>query len=91
MNTKNERQVRMIEYDMDLTSEETEMLTNLGLKLISNDKSALINYAVNHILMDVKDKIQTHNDFLKKLLQKDGVAKTTTETSKRGRSKKVSV
>ena len=68
MELTNERKEEMIAFDVDIEDEEAERLADVGLDLIKNDKNALINYAVNHILKEMIDKEKVQ-ELIKKSLE----------------------
>lgn len=58
MNLTNERIVDMVEYDMDLTDEETKTLCAYALEKIATDEKALTNYAIVHMLGEICKNLQ---------------------------------
>jgi hypothetical protein len=98
MNVTNERNKDMVEYDLDLSKDEAKILATMGLALIQKDENELINYAVNHILMDMIKNTENSNEKLKQAIGKmtnKALIKKQTETvateSKKGRPRKEKV
>lgn len=56
---------------MDLTKEEAESLKKLGLKWISEDENALIDYAINKMLSDIAMNLEKRNQFLEKIKKQE--------------------
>lgn len=50
MEITSEREIKCWELDVELSKEELEELSSLGLDLIGDDREALINYVFNRIL-----------------------------------------
>jgi len=71
MNEENEKIVEMVEFPIDMSEEEAEALCEKGLEWIKEDKEALINYAVNHILQEVVDKESKINEMLRREISKN--------------------
>ena len=97
MELKNERFIEVVEYDMNLTEEETKILCDYAMEKIVHDEKALINYAVVHMLgaicNNLEDPIEKKK-FLKKVKELDNAEKDDTvvvkeEPKKRGRKPKV--
>ena len=98
MNVTNERNKDMVEYDLDLSKDEAKILATMGLALIQKDENELINYAVNHILMDMIKDTENSNENLKQIVEKLGkgvndtvVKDTVVAERKRGRPRKEKV
>ena len=71
MKLENEREVKMIEFDLeDLTTEEVARLKEVGLREIVKDDVALINYAINYILREMINQTEGSIEVMKKLLKK---------------------
>ena len=70
MELQNERNVEMVEFDIDISAEEGQKLFDMGLKWLSEDTDAVINYAVNKILKDMVDDQKNVNKMLRKELKK---------------------
>jgi len=60
-----EKNVEMVDFEIDMSEEEREALSRIGLEWIKEDKNALINYAVNHILREIVEKEEVQK-FLEK-------------------------
>lgn len=92
MELKNERYKDVVEYDIDLSETESKVLVEMGLKLIAEDKNELINYAINHILRDLKNELESGNETLKTIIEKmkkKGKPADVTEKRQRRRPRKV--
>jgi len=71
MKLENEREVKMIEFDLeDLTPEEVIKLKEVGLREIAKDDVALISYAVNYILREMINQTEGSIEVMKKMLKK---------------------
>lgn len=92
MNLNNERNTKMLEYDLDISEQEADVLAKYGLDVIKKDKVELVNYAINHMLKQLKLDIQKDNKILEKLIteakSKENNTKTETPTKKCGRPRK---
>lgn len=51
-----EREIKCWELDVDLSKEEIEELSSLGLDLIGDDREALVSYVFNRILKQMVEK-----------------------------------
>lgn len=97
MNLLNERMVDMVEYDMDLTADETKTLCAYAMEKIVSDEKALINYAVVHMLGEICKNLQDPKEkknLLKKIKEldkkeKNDIVVVNEEPKKRGRKPKV--
>lgn len=75
----NEKEVKLLEFDMDLSNEEADLLAECGLKLIKDDKNELINYAINAIFKDLIEDTEKQNKFFEGLIEKDKLLKKRSE------------
>ena len=48
-----EREVKMVEMDLDIEDKLADKLAGCGLEMIRNDRDALINYFVNNALREI--------------------------------------
>ena len=67
----NERKVETVEYDLNLSDEEAKNLKEMGLREIAKDDNACINYAINHALRTMINKLEQDNTLLDKLVKKE--------------------
>ena len=92
--------VEMVEYDLDLTAEETKTLCEFALERICKDEKALTNYAILSMLGDIVENLKdiTNPKELKKIIknvkkldkeEKGDIVVTNDTPKKRGRPKKV--
>jgi len=58
MKLENEREETVYKFDVDFTDNEADVLVDIGLKRIKNDREALINYAVNALLKEYVENIK---------------------------------
>jgi hypothetical protein len=70
MELQNERNVEMVEFDIDLTLEESQKLYDIGLTWLKEDTDAVINYAINKILKNMVEDQKDVNKLLRKEIKK---------------------
>lgn len=65
----NETSEETLRFDLSLTDEESAMLQQMGLDLITGDSQALINYAIVKIL---EDHLEISSNDIEKNINKKG-------------------
>ncbi len=84
MKLDNEKKVEMVELDVTFTDDEAEKFITYARKYIVNDEAALINWAINDMLLKQIKKLEKNIEKLKS--EKDGL----TAYKKQPKSKKIS-
>jgi hypothetical protein len=81
MQLKEGKKIEYFEYGFDFNKHEEEYLVDYAKNHIVNDIPALINYAVNDILLDCVNKLEKNPNYLNEIFSKK-VAKKKVKKSK---------